>query len=80
MAPAIRYLSADNHTAATPTAKLVNTEPPSLYFRVICKVRFMIVCMWPSMCICFQALQIDIAAVWPCIFTYTLPLLAYSTL
>lgn len=74
MAPAIRYLSADNHTAATPTVKLVNTEPPSLYFRVIFEVRFMI------MCICFQVLQIDIAAFWPCIFTYTLPLLAYSTL
>lgn len=44
MAPAIRYLSADNHTAATPTAKLVNTEPPSPYFRVIFEVRLLTVC------------------------------------
>lgn len=49
MAPAIRYLSADNHTAATPTVKLVNTEPPPPYFRVTFQVRFTIVYVCESL-------------------------------
>lgn len=48
MAPVIRYLSADNHTAATPTVKLASTGPSSPYFRVRFEVWFIMVCMWLS--------------------------------
>lgn len=79
MAAAIRYLSADNHAADSPPVKLVDTEPPPAHCRLVFEGTFRFLGMWPSEATWVRALQIEPEEML-CVFTYTLPLLAHSTL
>lgn len=81
MAAAIRYLSADNHAADSPPVKLAHHRPISDsslkgrlgFFRYLAKCGYLVSGVT-------DRAGGNIPAFPPCVFTYTLPLLAHSTL